>query len=158
MKNELQQAKNWTTKSLPSGHSLKILGVVVVGTLVIGVSGLNNAAILGDEPKSTASESALIPGAPTALAGFTPNQQVEILGEMDDFGVDSVTHVDALTMSESIQERLEVQRVPDIQFSPEIITEVGSGEDPSIPDDAWTFDAPFYENLTEASSVEGVNP
>ena len=27
----------------------------------------------------------LVPGAPAALAGFTPNQQVEILGEMDDF-------------------------------------------------------------------------
>ena len=28
----------------------------------------------------------LIPGAPAGLAGFTPNQQVEILGEMDSFG------------------------------------------------------------------------
>ncbi|MFQ6029162.1 MAG: hypothetical protein ACE5Q6_16910, partial [Dehalococcoidia bacterium] len=79
MKKEMEQVKNWTAKGLSSGHFLKILGVVVVSALVIGVSGLQNTLILGDEPKNTTRESTLIPSAPSALVGFTPNQQVEIL-------------------------------------------------------------------------------
>ena len=37
------------------------------------------------DPSLSGTQLALIPGADPALAGFTPNQQVEIPGEMDDF-------------------------------------------------------------------------
>ena len=36
---------------------------------------------------SSSNQPVLIPGAPAALVGFTARQQVEILGEMDDYGV-----------------------------------------------------------------------
>ena len=39
-------------------------------------------------PQVLSPQPVLIPGAPASLAGFTPNQQGEILGEMDDYGVD----------------------------------------------------------------------
>ncbi len=37
------------------------------------------------DPSLSGVQLALIPGADSALDGFTPNQQVEVLGEMDDF-------------------------------------------------------------------------
>ncbi|MFQ6028884.1 MAG: hypothetical protein ACE5Q6_15480 [Dehalococcoidia bacterium] len=86
LKIQTTKVRNWLSKGLLSQHPAKILGVVALVGLTIAVTGLQFTPILGDEPKNTAVDSVLIPGAPAALVGFTPNQQVEILGEMDDFG------------------------------------------------------------------------
>ncbi len=79
----ISKVKTWVSQGLATHRSIKLMGVVALGTLMITVTGLQFApSQTGD---SSFNQRVLIPGAPAALAGFTPNQQVEILGEMDDF-------------------------------------------------------------------------
>ena len=83
------KVKTWVSRSLATHRSVKLLGVVALGTLMITVTGLQFVPSQTDD--SSFYQPVLIPAAPAALAGFTHNQQVEILGEMDDMGVDDST-------------------------------------------------------------------
>ncbi len=83
---DISKVKTWVSRSLATHRTVKLMGVVALGTLMITVTGLQFAPTQTDD--SSTYQPVLIPGAPAALAGFTPNQQVEILGEMDDYGVD----------------------------------------------------------------------
>ncbi len=89
MTSNITRVKTWVSLSLATHRSVKLLGVVALGTLMITVTGLQFVPSQTDD--SSFYQPVLVPGAPAALAGFTPNQQVEILGEMDDSGVDGST-------------------------------------------------------------------
>ena len=85
MTSNITRVKTWVSQSLATHRSVKLLGVVALGTLMITVTGLQFVPSRVDD--SSTSQPVLNPGAPVALAGLTPNQQVVILGEMDDDGV-----------------------------------------------------------------------
>ncbi len=84
-KSNISKVKTWVSRSLATHRSVKLLGVAALGTLMITVTGLRFVPSQTDD--SSFYQPVLVPRAPAALAGFTPNQQVEILGEMDDYGV-----------------------------------------------------------------------
>ena len=88
MTSNISKVKTWVSRSLATHRSVKLLGAVPLGALMITVTGLQFAPNQVEESERTAHTVVLIPGAPAALAGFSPNQQVEILGELDDDGVD----------------------------------------------------------------------
>ena len=81
----ISKVKTWVSRSLATHRSAKLMGVVALGTLMITVTGLQFAPTQTED--SSFNQPVLIPGAPEALASFTPNQEVVILGEMDDDGV-----------------------------------------------------------------------
>ena len=81
----ISKVKTWVSRSLATHRTVKLMGVVALGTLMITVTGLQFAPTQTEDPSFN--QRVMVPGAPAALAGFTPNQQVVILGEMDDYGV-----------------------------------------------------------------------
>ena len=88
MTSNISKVKTWVSQSLATRRPVKLLAVVALGTLMITVTGLQFVPSQSDESERSVHDVVLISGAPAGLAGFTPNQQVEILGEMDDFPVD----------------------------------------------------------------------
>ena len=84
MTSNITRVKTWVSQSLATHRSAKLMGGVALGALMITVTGLQFAPSQTDD--SSFNQRVMVPGAPAALAGFTPNQQVEILGEMDDYG------------------------------------------------------------------------
>ena len=81
----ISKVKTWVSQSLATHRSAKLMGGVALGALMITVTGLQFAPSQTDN--SSFNQRVMVPGAPASLAGFTPNQQVVILGEMDDYGV-----------------------------------------------------------------------